>query len=71
MRKAWPFSSASSNFGIIFNPCAGRVWRRRRKQRRPWPAEPNAKLMLDAIYIGLAVVTFAAFVLYALGCDKL
>ena len=39
----------------------------------PGPRNPTSKreLMLDAIYIGLAVTAFAAFVLYALGCGKL
>jgi hypothetical protein len=29
------------------------------------------KIMLDVIYIGTAVLFFAAFALYALGCEKL
>jgi hypothetical protein len=28
-------------------------------------------IMLDAIYIGLSVLFFAAFALYARGCEKL
>jgi len=32
-------------------------------------AEPE--LMIDLIYIGLAIVFFAGFLLYALGCEKL
>jgi hypothetical protein len=27
--------------------------------------------MLDVVYVGLAIVFFAAFVLYARGCEKL
>ncbi len=29
------------------------------------------KIMLDIIYIGIVVVFFAAFALYAIGCEKL
>jgi hypothetical protein len=29
------------------------------------------KIMLDVIYIGIAVAFFAAFMLYARGCEKL
>jgi hypothetical protein len=29
------------------------------------------KIMLDLIYIGTAVLFFAAFALYAFGCEKL
>jgi hypothetical protein len=29
------------------------------------------QIMLDVIYIGTAVLFFAAFALYALGCEKL
>jgi hypothetical protein len=29
------------------------------------------KIMLDAIYLGTSVVFFAAFALYAIGCEKL
>ncbi len=28
-------------------------------------------IMLDAVYIGIAVAFFAAFLLYARGCEKL
>jgi hypothetical protein len=31
----------------------------------------DQEFMTDLIYIGLAIVFFAAFVLYALGCEKL
>jgi hypothetical protein len=30
-----------------------------------------AKIMLDVIYLGTAVLFFAVFALYALGCEKL
>jgi len=29
------------------------------------------KIMLDVIYIGMVVASFAAFLLYARGCEKL
>jgi hypothetical protein len=29
------------------------------------------KIMLDIIYIGIVVIFFAAFALYAIGCEKL
>jgi len=31
----------------------------------------NEKIMLDVIYIGIVVAFFAAFMLYARGCEKL
>jgi hypothetical protein len=39
--------------------------------RSSWLRYLLEKIMLDVIYIGTAVLFFAAFALYAHGCEKL
>jgi len=39
--------------------------------RSSWLRCLHLKIMLDVIYIGTAVLFFAAFMLYAVGCEKL
>lgn len=54
--------------GLQVHPNVNRPCGRGLNRGRPGPLK---KVMLDIVYIGLVMLFFAAFTLYARGCEKL